>query len=361
MENDFLAPSDSKKEPFNLGPSLEDFEKKEPSPDDVVQDFLPPTVDNAAPQNRGIDVPYDVPIVGAAIGAVASASGRAGYIDNIKRAIEVALAEGRVEEARALSRLVIEENIKLRAQSELPQGYDRQVQGTVEGGETGRARQTGYYARTAAEAARLKEMKSAQASTNVPKPVNPLTTQAWQSTPGGVLAPVSEAELAKHRFEMELREKSQREAEQTMLRQKDALERSQKLSQIPAAQRIFGSKILGSTLGVLGGATAGYDTYKAMEEAKQGDYLGATLSGLTALGGVGAMVPHPVVAGVGSAMAAGIPIARELVPRTAESFKRLANRPKGDAPTPEEIAEASSAYYGKGALPKRRTMFAGID
>ena len=99
----------------------------------------------------------------------------------------------------------------------------------------------------------------------------------------------------------------------------------------------------------------------AIEEAKQGDYLGATLSGLTALGGVGAMVPHPVIASVGSAMAAGIPIARELVPRTAESFKRLANRPKGDAPTPEEIAEASSAYYGKGALPKRRTMFAGIN
>jgi len=357
MEHDFLAPTGSKNESVNLGPSLSDFDQSE----SVEPDFLPPSISAKSSANGLVNVPYDAPIAGGVIGAAAGAASRAGYMDNIKRAIDVALMEGRIEEARELSRLAMEENIKLKSMQTLPQGYERQIQGTVEGGETGRARQTGYYARTAAEAERLKEMKAAQASTNVPKPVNPLTTQAWQSTPGGVLAPVSEAEAAQKRLEFELRQKAQFEAEQKLLRSKESLERAQKISQIPAAQRIFGSKILGSGLGALGGATAGYETYKAIEDAKRGDYLGSALSGLTALGGVGAMVPHPVVAGIGSALAAGIPIARELVPRNIESMKRLANLPKGEAPTPAEIAEASSAYYGRGSFPRKRTMIAGID
>jgi len=143
--------------------------------------------------------------------------------------------------------------------------------------------------------------------------------------------------------------------------EREALIKTQKMSQIPAWQRIFGSKITGLGLGALGGATAGHELYKAVEEGKQGDYLGSALSGLTGLSGMAAMVPNPVVAGIGGALAAGIPIARELVPRNIESMKRLANRPRGEAPTPAEIAEASSAYYGRGALPRKRTMIAGID
>ena len=357
MEQDFLAPNISKSESFSLGPSLSDFEKS----DSVEQDYLAPSIRSKPKSTSDVDVPYDAPIVGGVIGSVAGAASRAGYMDNIKRAIDVALMEGRIEEARELSRLAMEENAKLKAAQELPQGYERQVQGTVEGGETGTARQTGYHARTAAEAERLKQMKAAQSAVNVPKPVNPLTTQAWQSTPGGILAPVSEAEAAQQRFAIEMRERSRAEAEQQLLRQKEAMERAQKISQIPAAQRIFGSKMLGSGLGILGGATAGHELYKAMQEGRQGDYLGAGLSGLTGLGGMAAMVPNPVVAGIGGALAAGIPIARELVPRNIESMKRLANRPRGEAPTPEEIAEASSAYYGRGAFPRKRTMIAGID
>jgi hypothetical protein len=295
---------------------------------------------------------------GLALGTVAGSASRVGYIENLKQKINMAIMQGRLNEANELIRLhIMGEEYQPKTTKELPQGVDRQFQGTVDGGETGRARETGFNTRTAQQAKRRMEMEAAQAKVEAPKPKDPFTSQSWKSTDTGLLIPVEESDY-QQKLKAEINAAQNIEKEKAA---KEALIKTQKMSQIPAWQRIFGSKITGLGLGALGGATAGHELYKAVEEGKQGDYLGSALSGLTGLGGMAAMVPNPVVAGIGGALAAGIPIARELVPRNIESMKRLANRPRGEAPTPAEIAEASSAYYGRGALPRKRTMIAGID
>ena len=76
-----------------------------------------------------------------------------------------------------------------------------------------------------------------------------------------------------------------------------------------------GSLVKGSTMGALGGLGAGYSGYEAKERFEAGDYPGAVLSGLGALGGVAAMAPHPMVRYPGLAVEMAAPIATELYDR----------------------------------------------
>lgn len=77
----------------------------------------------------------------------------------------------------------------------------------------------------------------------------------------------------------------------------------------------LGSVIKGSTMGALGGLGAGYSGYEAKERFEAGDYPGAAISGLGALGGVAAMAPHPMIRYPGLAIEMAAPVAIELYDR----------------------------------------------
>ena len=68
-------------------------------------------------------------------------------------------------------------------------------------------------------------------------------------------------------------------------------------------------------MGALGGLGAGYSGYEAKERFEAGDYPGAVLSGLGALGGIAAMAPHPMIRYPGLAVEMAAPIATELYDR----------------------------------------------
>lgn len=76
-----------------------------------------------------------------------------------------------------------------------------------------------------------------------------------------------------------------------------------------------GSVIKGSTMGALGGLGAGYSGYEAKERFEAGDYPGAAISGLGALGGIAAMAPHPMIRYPGLAIEMAAPVATELYDR----------------------------------------------
>ncbi|NDE54963.1 MAG: hypothetical protein EB069_10410, partial [Actinobacteria bacterium] len=77
----------------------------------------------------------------------------------------------------------------------------------------------------------------------------------------------------------------------------------------------LGSVIKGSTMGALGGLGAGYSGYEAKERFEAGDYPGAAISGLGALGGIAAMAPHPMIRYPGLAIEMAAPVAIELYDR----------------------------------------------
>ena len=55
------------------------------------------------------------------------------------------------------------------------------------------------------------------------------------------------------------------------------------------------------------GATAGYDAADAWNRAQKGDIPGAIVSGIGTVGGLASLAPHPLVRGVGTAVAMGAP------------------------------------------------------
>jgi hypothetical protein len=71
----------------------------------------------------------------------------------------------------------------------------------------------------------------------------------------------------------------------------------------------------GTTMGALGGAGAGYSAYDAYDRYMQGDYPGAALSAIGALGGAASLIPTPVTRGVGLATTAAVPALTELYDR----------------------------------------------
>jgi hypothetical protein len=71
----------------------------------------------------------------------------------------------------------------------------------------------------------------------------------------------------------------------------------------------------GTAMGALGGAGAGYSAYDAYDRYMQGDYPGAALSAIGALGGAASLAPFPLARGVGLATTAAVPALTELYDR----------------------------------------------
>jgi len=81
------------------------------------------------------------------------------------------------------------------------------------------------------------------------------------------------------------------------------------LSALDKSKALFGAVMSSPTIrGTLGGIGAGYSGADAVQRARQGDYLGAGIAGLGALGGLGTMTPLAVT-GIPEAMSIGSPLA----------------------------------------------------
>lgn len=94
--------------------------------------------------------------------------------------------------------------------------------------------------------------------------------------------------------------------------------------------------------GVAGGS-AGYQGVDALNRIEQDDYLGGAISGLGALGSAAAMVPHPIVRGIGTAVAAGAPMLNEFIDRLRKDEQ------------PKEYAKGRSVKAGLDLLVGKET------
>lgn len=65
----------------------------------------------------------------------------------------------------------------------------------------------------------------------------------------------------------------------------------------------------------IAGGSAGFQGVDAYNRFQQGDYLGGVVSGLGSLGSAAALVPHPLIRGVGTVVGAGAPMINELIDR----------------------------------------------
>lgn len=72
----------------------------------------------------------------------------------------------------------------------------------------------------------------------------------------------------------------------------------------------------------IAGAASGFDVADAWNRVQEGDYLGATVSGIGALGGLAALAPHPIVKGVGTAISMGAPILNTYLDKTRVEKQR---------------------------------------
>lgn len=82
-------------------------------------------------------------------------------------------------------------------------------------------------------------------------------------------------------------------------------------------------KSTGTVLGRgLSGAVSGFDVADAWNRAQAGDYLGATVSGIGALGGLASLVPHPIVKGAGTALSIGAPMLNTYLDKSREEKQR---------------------------------------
>ena len=83
---------------------------------------------------------------------------------------------------------------------------------------------------------------------------------------------------------------------------------------IDLGRKAMNMPVIGSGLtGALGGYSAVTQVEDAAQRFNQGDYLGAGISGVGALGSAAAMVPHPLTRGIGGGLAMAAPMANMIV------------------------------------------------
>jgi len=190
-------------------------------------------------------------------------------------------------------------------------------------GTTGRARQEGYNTETARRAAVANEMKA----------MNPQARQilanapGMTSTPSGVLYPSTEMRptlgprgqrtppMAPDIGDVRpggpnMGPSSYTPPQGALPAQKPSLARQainmgRKALDIPL--------ISPAATGALGGYGAVTEASDAAERYKRGDYLGAGISGIGALGSAAAVIPHPITRGVGGGLALAAPMANMIV------------------------------------------------
>jgi len=130
------------------------------------------------------------------------------------------------------------------------------------------------------------------------------------------------------------------------------------LSKTPEAVQRAGQAISGAGASVpawlgrgIAGGSAGFQGVDAANRFEQGDYLGAAIGGLGALGSGAALIPHPLTRGLGTAVGTAAPFINEYLDR----------RRKRQEEQPEENAEGVFGFSEGGGTPKKRVAKAIVD
>jgi len=130
------------------------------------------------------------------------------------------------------------------------------------------------------------------------------------------------------------------------------------LSKTPEAVQRAGQAISGAGASVpawmargIAGGSAGFQGVDAANRFEQGDYLGAAIGGLGALGSGAALIPHPLTRGLGTAVGTAAPFINEYLDR----------RRKRQEEQPEESAEGVFGFSEGGGTPKKRVAKAIVD
>jgi hypothetical protein len=188
--------------------------------------------------------------------------------------------------------------------------HTRQMQGTTDGGATGKARQTTFNTATSQQAAAAKQqadiMQQLQRQGVITGDAKSVMAKApgLTATPSGVLLPSSQvyADIPPPQGTTPPpRPSLLQRTQQTTANVGRAMGRGMTAP--------FRSPIFSGGLGGLAAAEGGQEAYTRL---KAGDDPGAAIAGVGALGGLATIFPNPAVRGVGLATAVGSPIAMYL-------------------------------------------------
>lgn len=229
-------------------------------------------------------------------------------------------------------------------------GHSRIIQGGTEDGVTGRARQTGYNARTAAQAAEQK-----LANQNIQKLIqqgvltgeNPLIrgTNISSATPSGIMVP-PEANMPPKAAPVSKPQGIINKAKVQVPKVINALD------VIPhgtsfAAQAFRGA---GRTLA---GAGAGFQGADAYNRFQAGDYPGAAISGIGAVGSAASLIPTPYTRVLGT----GVGLGAEALNSYIDYLKKQASE-RGPVVQEEQpgvnnpMAQGGLVHLAKGGQPE---------
>lgn len=195
-------------------------------------------------------------------------------------------------------------------------GLERQLQGGVEDGQTGRARQTGYSETTAQRAARQQEqaaVESALRRRGVISGPSPFTTTPIASTPTGVIVPpqvAAEAAIPAAQAEADAQRASRLQSQMEAARRNLAVSEgvlSEAQRRQPGMLARAGAAFRSPMAKMVPGALTGLEAAEAVRRYEEGDYPGAALAGGSAIGGglmVAPTIPGPI--GIGQKTAGAL-------------------------------------------------------
>jgi len=99
---------------------------------------------------------------------------------------------------------------------------------------------------------------------------------------------------------------------------------------IDMGRKAINMPVLGPAFtGALGGYSAVTQANDASERLNRGDYLGAGISGIGALGSAAAVIPHPLTRGIGGGLAMAAPMANMIVDYMRQTSPLSQARPTG--------------------------------
>lgn len=183
-------------------------------------------------------------------------------------------------------------------------GLERQLQGGIEDGQTGRARQTGYNETSAQRAARQRQQAAVESSLRqrgVISGPSPFATTPIASTPTGVLVPpgvAAEAAVPAAQAQAEAQKASRLQSQIDTARRNLAVSEgvlSEAQKRQPGMVARAGAAFRSPLAKMVPGGFTGLEALEAGRRYEEGDYPGAALSGGAALGG--ALMTAPTLPG----------------------------------------------------------------
>jgi len=179
-------------------------------------------------------------------------------------------------------------------------GLERQLQGTIEDGQTGRARQTGYQELTAQQAARQREMAETEnmlRQRGVISGRSPFLNFPIASSPTGILVPpgvAAEAAIPEAQAQAQTQQANQLEKQISDTRRNLAVTQ-QTIAELnrraPGPLAKAGAIFRSPAAKMIPGIGAGLGVEEAKRRYESGDYPGAVLAGSGALGSGLMMLP----------------------------------------------------------------------